>query len=237
MDIRPNHSSSRHASSFRPAPDPSLPGKGTLLDVPIRTRAYSRPPSPGKKKAALAGLVLAFGFVVLGAASYRLYGGHPADPETSDLVWEEVERLRKENSELKDEMGFLVGDEEVPAEDAARADSGPSAEALQASSPRRRLQADMAAAAIVATACQDDGAEVFSGRAGDRMCSGDIWDDAWPAIGVCGPNPDDTRWTVFYGGEVRWNVTVECRNLPECNGPGNAICDGRGCRFGGGCRD
>ena len=80
-----------------------------------------------------------------------------------------------------------------------------------------------------------DGGVIQSGSGGSALCSSSN-SEAWPTIDICGIGSDDTHWTVFNGISSDWDVTLTCKNAPECNGPDNAICNSDGCNFKNTCQ-
>lgn len=92
-----------------------------------------------------------------------------------------------------------------------------------------------------ALACRRNGGNIQSGFGGQSLCESsstgnDIYlGDIWPALSICGPAPEDTRWTVFRGDADTWDITISCAFRKECNGPSNALCTEGGCTFSDTC--
>ena len=90
---------------------------------------------------------------------------------------------------------------------------------------------------MVGRVCRSGGGTLTSGNAGDPTCVGGSKTGVnWPKISECGPNPEDTKWTVFEGGNDKWTITLTCKNFDKCDGPNNAICSKDGCKYGGSCQ-
>jgi hypothetical protein len=89
--------------------------------------------------------------------------------------------------------------------------------------------------------CRDAEKTLISGKGGDLMCSAKdengVSDESliWPTIYYCGPNPEDTQWIVKNGNADNWDYILSCKNLRQCDGPANALCNSDGCLFNGEC--
>jgi hypothetical protein len=81
--------------------------------------------------------------------------------------------------------------------------------------------------------CNKAGKTILSGLGGDKICGGT---DSWPIIKTCGANNSDTKWVVKNGGNSNWDIVLNCKDFPVCDGPANAICNSTGCKFGGSCQ-
>lgn len=89
----------------------------------------------------------------------------------------------------------------------------------------------------IVSACAGSGGVISDGGiSGYYNCIGGSLRLRWPQIGVCGSDPEDTRFIVFNNNTDDWNITLECANFDKCDGPKNAICDKNGCRYGGTCQ-
>jgi hypothetical protein len=99
------------------------------------------------------------------------------------------------------------------------------------------IKSNMSSALPSGIICRDGQGEVISGIGGDPICKGGkgIGNMTWPNISGCGPEPSDTKWTVFAGNTDNWNFTLTCANITDCNGPANALCSSVKCNFGGSC--
>lgn len=96
------------------------------------------------------------------------------------------------------------------------------------------IQSTMAFVTSELQGCVNSKNEALSGSSGDQMCSESGY-AVWPGIKACGTEKSDTGWVVFNGNNDKWDVTVSCKNITDCNGPKNAICNSEGCKFMGTC--
>lgn len=85
--------------------------------------------------------------------------------------------------------------------------------------------------------CLDAGGEIISGQGGGILCKNgeNKTDLSWEKIVFCGANNENTKWTVEEGNSDKWKFYLTCSDIPDCNGPINAICNSKGCNFKGNC--
>lgn len=82
--------------------------------------------------------------------------------------------------------------------------------------------------------CYSRGGHIMSGFGGDPFCveSTGGTSNVWPRIDGCGGEKEALAWVVFHAEDPeKWDFTIECRDLSQCNGPENAICNSKGCQF------
>lgn len=116
---------------------------------------------------------------------------------------------------------------------------GPAREKSKAATIQQALRGIVPAGQI----CRDSGGDILTGVSGDSLCSLDEasggTDAVWPIVPSCGPNNNDTSFTVNNGGADDWEYFMDtCTNFSGCTGDVNAKCDGfsAGCAFAGTCQ-
>lgn len=111
-------------------------------------------------------------------------------------------------------------------------------------SPRSlSLSKMMEAAQRSASDCRRLGGIIQGGGVGDSEdhC---IFNDSnklpyslWDGSLKCGDMSTDTMYTVYNGNNNQWDFTMNCKNMTQCNGPENALCNKEGCAFSQQCLD
>ena len=86
-----------------------------------------------------------------------------------------------------------------------------------------------------AIVCVDGGGKILGGNSGDKLCSNQE-SATWSTVSLCGSSKEDTKWIVVNSDNENWDFTLSCKNFTDCNGPGNAICNSKGCTFAGTCQ-
>jgi hypothetical protein len=53
----------------------------------------------------------------------------------------------------------------------------------------------------------------------------------WTGSLRCGDDSRDTHYVIYNGDNDKWDFTINCKNMAECNGTENALCNKDGCKF------